>query len=53
MSADHHDAIEDEDFQRMRAYDKNWTGTKFVGVLVATLTVALTVIYGLSSMGAG
>lgn len=53
MSADHHDAIEDEDFQRMRAYDREWNGPKFVGMLVATLAVALTVIYGLSSIGSG
>jgi hypothetical protein len=53
MSVDHHAAIEDEDFQRMRAYDKNWSGAKFIGVLFATLAVALTIIYGLSSMGSG
>ncbi|MDO9016728.1 MAG: hypothetical protein Q8S73_16875 [Deltaproteobacteria bacterium] len=53
MSTDHHLAIEDEDFQRMRAYDKEWTGAKFIGVLVATLAVALTIIYGLSSIGSG
>lgn len=53
MSADHHAAIEDEDFQRMRAYDKEWNGPKFVGVLVATLVVAISVIYGLASVGSG
>lgn len=53
MSADHHAAVEDEDFQRMRAYDKNWNGPKFVGMLVVTLAVALIVIYGLSSLGSG
>jgi hypothetical protein len=53
MSTDHHAAIEDEDFQRMRAYDKQWNGTKFVGVLVVTLAVAMTIIYGLSSIGSG
>lgn len=53
MSADHHAAIEDEDFQRMRAYDKTWNGPKFVGMLVVTLAIALTVIYGLSSLGSG
>ena len=26
MSADHHAAVEDENSQRMRAYDKNWNG---------------------------
>jgi hypothetical protein len=53
MSTDHHLATEDEDFQRMRAYDKNWNGAKFIGVLVGTLAVALTIIYGLSSIGSG
>lgn len=53
MSADHHLAEESEDFKRMREFDKHWNGPKFVGTLVATLAVALTVIYGLASIGSG
>ena len=53
MSTDHHLATEDEDFQLMRAYDKKWSGAKFIAVLFGTLAVALTIIYGLSSIGSG
>ncbi len=47
------DLEESEDFQRMRAYDKEWSGPKFVGVLVVTLVIAISIIYGLSSLGSG
>jgi len=47
------DLEESDDFKRMRAYDKEWTGAKFIGVLVVTLVIAISVIYGLSSLGSG
>ena len=55
MSEAHgHDAqAETPEFQRMRAYDKEWSGPRFVGTLVITLTIALSVIYGLASLGSG
>ncbi len=44
---------ESPEFQRMREYDKVWTGPRFIGVLLVTLVIANAVIYGLASMGAG
>ncbi len=52
-TVDLHDRPEDADYARMREYDRHWNGPKFVGMLVVTLAVALTVIYGLASMGSG
>ncbi|MEZ4411113.1 MAG: hypothetical protein R3A52_32225 [Polyangiales bacterium] len=59
MSAEHaevadlHARPEDADYARMREYDQHWNGPKFVGMLVVTLAIALTVIYGLASIGSG
>jgi len=55
MSEAHgHEAHEETpEFQRMRGYDKTWTGPRFVTTLVITLTIALSVIYGLASLGSG
>ncbi|MBL8602841.1 MAG: hypothetical protein JNK72_13035 [Myxococcales bacterium] len=44
---------ETPEFKLMREYDKNSSGQKFVTMLVVTLAIALTVIYGLASLGEG
>ncbi len=37
--------------QRIAREEETWTGPKFMGLLVATLAVALAVIYGIASIG--
>ncbi len=45
------DLTESDDFKSMRAQDAVWTGSKLIGVLVVTLSIALTVIYVISGIG--
>ncbi len=37
--------------QRIAREEATWTGPKFMGLLVGTLAVALTVIYSIASIG--
>lgn len=50
---DHHDREESDEYKRMRGYDAEWGGQRFIVMGGITLVIALSVIYALASLGSG